>query len=786
MQFTIKGTGDPAACATLGQFWQEISPQGTLEHIGLTPIADLQQHHFQVAFTATTKKCPLDQKSFWILLSVHCVRFMMKNFIYYSGIRVVILWCSRILWQESLSVSTTVQQILGALQFSMPALIPGLPRLLCKNQFLDPNLALHQITDSYFSDTLTFTLTSVEPTLRLTGGGGKEYTKTQARNALAATLLESGYDLRWITEATDKVISRAPLAAIAQAAQIPGSQARIQSILKLCHDSGVDTKTASKKSTMVQAKQGVTKAKKQDSSPPNPAHYKLEKGFFQNADQTHATQIAQVTTHASSVCLMDPTAAIPWLREGAIISRDELAIVILHSSLPCSTKLDTQHLTAPLRNQDNSPVIVAATLVQLGEKHIQSLQPADKTVPLNKCTVCSFTLWRSDWDLPTWDQFLKQTQATLREHLGEHGTHDKLTSLWGRSLRKKGKPAALSDAESIQLHGAVVDTSLQPLLSQSGFSNIFITPKTPQGRVDDENWKVIWVSGDLPHVTSVACNSPSCQSLIKGKSTLGLRFRKENYDEAWQQIHPGLPKPLTTGGQLVFRLEPLPFGCTSDTVQTWAQHINWPLKAIKAVGPRGWIVSSSQQPPPGVLLFNGAPLIAKHLPPKQTLASNPTILAGPKPKQTTELQDLTSDPWMTYNQKRDADAAFQHLSSPAPSNPRSIGGPTEQKFQQQENRLAALESTIADIQTAQSEQAAATQGLKQATEQAFKIQDEHLKNFVKSAIGTARTDLEKSVSNAMENQTKQINQNLLDLKAMIQSTKRTRGPDGEEIEEMQS
>ncbi len=396
-------------------------------------------------------------------------------------------------------------------------------------------------------------------------------------------------------------------------------------------------------------------------------------------------------------------------------------------------------------------------------------------MPLADCQVIALTIWKDDWTDSEWQTFLKSTASTIKTVLGDEGSH--IISLWGRSLRFQGKPAKEDAAQSIQIHGTFPKNELPKLLAKSGFCKIFVTPKNAAGRICDQ-WRVIWIPGDLAHVTTIAAKFPSCCGLIKGKTSLGLRFSQQKFTEAWTTINPGTPAPVALGGETVFKIQPLPFGCTGDTLQQWASQNSWTVKAIKAVGSQCWLVASGQNPPEGVLVFNGNPIIIKVLPPKVPSQSN-AIVAGPKPRSHpskpsagTQLNDgLFGDPWAEYRAKTMANP----IAAPAP---RTVAGPIESQFQQQEARISTLEQSLKDLQTDQKKYQ--DQTIKEFQE--AKKREQETKQFVTKSIVATKQELTETVEKAIAKQSTALNASLEELKSLFRTqAKRSRDADNEDM-----
>lgn len=774
MEFEIKGVGSAVACKTLAAFWRDVIPDSKLKHLGLIATGFADDNSFLVTFSPLTRKCPIPPDSFWLLMSVCSFRYLFHNFSSDTGVKCQIKLLSRVLWEGFLPPQVTTQQIGGILNVSLLIFKPATPRILFKGKCVYADVLMETLADDATDEPLVFRLSH-----SCHGGGNKTIDRTQAKNSLATTLLEHGYDIKWVSEATDTITSRAGHSALVKAAQIPASENRIKAVLRLCQDCGVETDHANKQSQQLRAKQASNKAKRMTPLPPNPADYRLEAGYLLNQDKSEVQQIYQITTRASGLCLMSASTAAPWLRESTTLSKDELGILVLGPDLPCVTKLKHQAITIPCRDPQQVPVILSGILVQLGEKDIVPAAKQTDVVPLNKSHVVSLTMWKEDWGIEQWNGLLRQTNSTIRDILGDLATYDNIPSIWGRSLRKKGKAVPPADAESIQVHCAVLDAALPLLLSQSGFNSIFATPKSHDHRIDDSAFRVIWVPGTLPHVTSIASGSTSCLGLVKGKKTYGLRFRTEHFADAWDQINPGVPQPDHNGGSQIYRLEPLPYGCTGETIAKWSQQIGWSLKPLKGLGPKGWLIATNEKPPPGVLQFNGSPVLAQFLPPKQSVSSHRTILAGPKPKMQGGMGGMNGvlheDPWAAY--LKNSPGGVPQSSAPSQQPPtRAVEGPTEKEFQRNAARLQALESNFQELKQAQAEAAASQQAFQAATQQAFKAQETNMQTMVSNSIAQVRSDIDKSVKQALDHQTGQINQNLLDLKSMIASQQKRNRP----------
>ena len=149
------------------------------------------------------------------------------------------------------------------------------------------------------------------------------------------------------------------------------------------------------------------------------------------------------------------------------------------------------------------------------------------------------------------------------------------------------------------------------------------------------------------------------------------------------------------------------------------------------------------------------------------MQTNP-ILAGPKPNKhfvtsnprKSDLQDPFFDPWVGY----------QPSNAAAPTAVRSLPGPTEAKFQEQDQKITKLEEALV--------------ALKADTNKGFeKVEAREKKNEQKmqTAIEKIKTDIDKSAQSAIQQQSQTLDTTLKELRSlMLQKPKRNREEDVDE------
>lgn len=243
---------------------------------------------------------------------------------------------------------------------------------------------------------------------------------------------------------------------------------------------------------------------------------------------------------------------------------------------------------------------------------------------------------------------------------------------------------------------------------------------------------------------------------MRNKTSWGLRYQQEHFAAAWKIIYADKPQPLDVHIKHTFRVEPLPFGCTSDMLVAWSKVLAWDLKPIKAVGPRAWLIGSATLPPPGVHAFNSNPVIIKMIQPKGSVERHP-VLAGPKPSRDlhqmkANAEDPFYDPWAPYLRITPEDSASGTQS-------RSMTGPTESKFAEQDARMTQIEQCMKQMK-------AETEQLSKETQQGF-AQIQQREQQTQHAMTQMRTDLERSFQAALSQQSNHLSSTMEDIKQDI-------------------
>lgn len=428
-----------------------------------------------------------------------------------------------------------------------------------------------------------------------------------------------------------------------------------------------------------------------------------------------------------------------------------------------------EDVTFPCLTEQGDMLLVNGQLIQLGKKHVKAQQGSPAQITEEPAKLVAITMHKEDWEPDQWRQITMQPAAFIRQQLAQESKDKAVLSIWGRSLRNHKAPSNPAQATSVQCHASIDASHFAAVLACSGFNFMFCLPKLPNGRVCDA-YRLIWLEDDHATVTCKAAQTVGCLGLVRGRSgrTLGLRYLKDDFPKAWALLKPSEPLPTFQSGEHVYKLEGLPFGCPQLAIKQWLASISWSALPFRALGGTTWLIKTNDAPPPGVHLYNTAPVLIKFLPPR--VKNQERIVTGTLPKQlTTDPWTTSADPWMSYRNTQTAPVA-------ASSAARALPGPTESRLAAQDEKLAALQAEMTQLTNAQQQTAT---HLKQ-----LDTNQKHQQQHFTAEMHKLHTEVDVALKKTMKEHSVQMDSRFDELlNLMHKQSKRGRAPpDDEDME----
>ena len=746
--WTLKIEGHETARHYLGEFWKNLLSDETKNALGISVHQILQDSTMVIHFTIDDPFIPLPGDRFAMMLSSAATKAILNSQLDDGdGIPIKIKWDERIIWEGKCNKHSHVEVLADLLGYAFrPFLRIDLRIVVGCNTY-------YNISIGNLAETLGKTSLKLHLVGSLIGGGAKDNQRITYKNSVATTLLENGYEIAWVSKAVDMMLQKAGTKRVAQLSQLPAGKNRLDQIHQVLNECSVELpKESNGTPQKVAAVAASNKHRKKNVVQPSAQHYTIEKGFLRNGDNSNCEQVSEIRPGQTGVVLVDFERAAPWIRESTILSPDEFAMLIIGKH-DAGTKLNSTVINVPCVDAASRPTILLCTMVQLGQKPVIMKKVDTQKVTHEDCQVVSFTMWKSDFADKDWEGIVDQTPAFIRKTLEVEDLSDSLIAIWGKSFRDQKTPTTAAYASSVQMHATIKDSKLSHLLKISGFNKVFVTPKDEHGRIS-QLWRVIWCEGDVAHLQTLAAATTTCLGLIRANNKLGLRFERSAFEAAWKTIQPGKDIPIDVVMRYIYKLEPLPYGTTATNIVEWSKFCGWKLRPIKASGPKAWIIGSDTQPQDSFMLYNGHPLIVKLLTPKNS-PQNTAVLAGPKPgklpREPLHSNDaLQTDPWARYNPITTGGAPV-HLSAQ-----RELAGPTQKKFQEQDEKIEVLEKQIASLR----------HDTQQGMEKLHGEQEHSHKQLV-DAMQTMKHEIDTSVATAMKHQSSQLEGTLHELKELF-------------------
>ena len=753
-KFCVNLQGPTEATSLIADFWNSALPPAAINTLGRKATIDHQPLGVHVVFEPLCQGAVCPPKLFAFALAIAAFRSMMDCLPAQDPTQVSIKWYGRSLWTGELDIKTNVGIILQFLLWTLYPVTHGTAaRLVHRGKQLVMDAKLGEVPALRHDE-----VNRLHVILAMRGGGAKQQNRIMQQSSLAAILLEHGYELNWISATVEQLLERYNLAKVQHVTSQPPGAARIQAVLKLCRDMSIDIPNITKPSSRKTHEGMPWKPKRVKADDQlNPMDFQILPEFFKNQDGTQAVQLTSFQPQATGICLMLMEQAMPFLT-GEKLSTDELGIIVLAQSAP-QTAMTPTKVVFPSWNLDKQMVLLTGFLYQLGQRDIQIQQGDPNQVKAENCSLVALTLYRSDWSQDDWAVMVTKPIPFLRGLFERVGMDQMVLSLWGKSLRCGKSPASPAQAETVQVHCSITTAKLNKFLAKSGFNAVYATPKVPSGRLD-QSYKIIWLPKDETAAPILGMKAPNCLGLVKGRSSLGLRFLEQDFDKAWQVLCPGQTKPEPIVGDLMFKADGLPFGTTMIMLQEWASKVNWTCHPIKALGPTAWLLRAGTHPPEGVLMFNSTPILLRFLQPK--VQPSTPVIVGPRVTKTQSeaLPPLRGDPWAGWKG-----------TSPIPSTAsaqtcRTLDGPIETRLASQDDKIQQLQTSLEKMQQSQQD---ANKEISQRFQHVEKLQEDNMQK-VSGAIEGVRTELNKSLAQVMQQNTKVLDSRLSELKALLVQT----------------
>ena len=586
---------------------------------------------------------------------------------------------------------------------------------------------------------------TVQPEIQ--GGGTKDEVLRAVKSQLGHLCLSQGCSLADVSVAIDRLVEKAGLARLQAVLRVANAPDQWRDLQGLFLAQQVPVPVVDSAAQQAARKiQAAARRKKFFQQTICATDFSLISGFIADSSGQPAPILQATVPGAKGVILLDHEPAKLVLQDVSAQHFDMLGVLVLGTDCPCASSCNGRLSFPAFSKTGEGQVLLSGCFHSVGRT---ALQPALKSVPdvvVSEAVHCSFQMYLDEW---TGDgQWTSITKNPVRHacQVKQSGMDQVLAQPWARSFKKGQSPATPTTCDMILFSAKVDRSKPSELLQASGHNSVYVTPRDWGGKIM-EGWAVVWTTAERSEATRLAMTVKHQAGLIRSKSRFGIRVASEHFEAVFRQIRPAQDVSEQVAVHHLYKLSPLPPGADAASITAWGRGLSWRIKVLKALGPQCL-------PPEGFLTFNGVSILV--LPVPQRTAALRVIQAGHRslgsaaPSRPNTLPPLAiGDPWDKEDPWKD------YLSKVLQKAPARATAAASSVSLQQDQRLSALESSLAEMKQNQQDHVVQCKRDKQALE--------HEMSQLTRQFATSFDALQRSQTLQQE----QMNQGIAELKALM-------------------
>eukprot|EP00438_Fugacium_kawagutii_P015677 Skav235300 [mRNA] locus=scaffold520:4940:14554:- [translate_table: standard] len=598
--------------------------------------------------------------------------------------------------------------------------------------------------------------------------------------AVATMLKEHGVPMTHVNERAAEVVGKIGRDEIRRAVQATRPWAQLKQLANKCSpplqlvlqselDAVISSRSKKGSSFGRQTNKMVTKAEPRELQP---GDLHVPPGVFVLPDGSpvHQVDFRQIgrLVHGMVVCLeheIDPLLKQCPVTEGGLL------VLVLNPS-EGFVKQHGPVIRFPAQCVSTAePVLVSAVPVQAGKvnvtRSVPSAVPQVSEVPVITLKVLLYRDqcggdWKDVVEAPV--RFLMKRLVCLTEckqpnckceawHRGltmePNEQTEPVIDLWNRDfLNLHFKKVKASEAEMFVCQMRVRVDRFELLQQLAGQNGVFIEPRSPDGRSQNDQWQTVWLpKQDLQAATVSKAKCPFGAFIIRVNHRYGLKVSTKDAADVHKMFRSDTPY-LGEGESSLFQLGPMPWGTSRSSLQQLFHSWSWkaiPLQPLgRAACNRGllWLVKANVPPAASVMtLAHGDIIIVKKDSEVTKQFEVPKIEASSHTRKQLAADDFI-DPWADAASQLPA-AKMARSSADAPVSQKQLQN-LEQRLVQQikevvagdggadmlgsqwEPRVKALEDKVAGITEVQQQQVEQTQQVQKQVEGQGQSMQQHI------------------------------------------------------------
>ena len=452
---------------------------------------------------------------------------------------------------------------------------------------------------------------------------------------------------------------------------------------------------------------------------------------FKQEDGTELSQLHadQVQSKSRGIMLMNIEEALPFLSLTNPVSSEGVGLLILDHAdarLPECHEIVRIPTTCTATGE---PLLITAALLQLGEKRVVRNLPSQCLAIQEVENVVLKILIYKDQYPSDWNELLMKPVKTLFQQspFDSFGAQDVL-DVWDRQFLSDRLMKTPAKEASIFAVNIRVDKSKEAsIVATSGNEGRYVEPRSHDGRMPSQFFQVVWLHKKSFREAVLARQTTNIPTtLVRSGNRYGLRVPHNRAEEVHNMHRPDLL--YLPGAELKkFRVAPLPFGSTKQSLTNLFQKVGW---KVRPIGPQGqtkdrqgttWLVHASEDPTHWVYqLAHGDILITPEVAisvDAEAKDSSGTVVASQKTMQSLRNQKAWQsdaaqgkpDPWGQHDPWQPRSSQKEISVGQMASIQANLEASIDRKLQERssdvnmqdevENRVQALEQQVHQLTT---------------------------------------------------------------------------------------
>ena len=364
----------------------------------------------------------------------------------------------------------------------------------------------------------------------------------------------------------------------------------------------------------------------------DPVDLALDPDYFVDQSDVPLPLIEKLSVGGKGAALVSVLDTEVFARIHGVSSEDEMVAIVIATETPQVGQLICEALTFPAWHK-KSKVLVRGFIVQFG-KALAKTKPIMQHFSLaaDNQTVVSVELRREYCKI--WENVSNNPLRHVLDSIS--GLQGAMKGSWSRRFFRGRAPVESPDtAETWHAFMRVEHSAVEDLIKQSGVGGIFLTPKDSATFTASGLYKVIWLqSAQLEEGMIILKSIQESCGLVRGKTSLGIRVRAENYSSVRTRLEPQWKAQsdlVNIAIEKRWTMTPVPHELDRGAVQDLLQSMGWRATPIKKLNGNTWMIGSGKNDNPASdTVFVGSCLalvseLRVHRPPH----NGGTVVAGP-------------------------------------------------------------------------------------------------------------------------------------------------------------